>query len=85
MSGETAQLESATKSAARRVRPTARCMTKDEVADALRISRRTLNRHIQDGEIVLPWFRIGSSVRVLESDLERWLRDRSATATTIRA
>lgn len=44
----------------------------EEVAEILRLSRRTVIRMARDGEI--PCIRIGRLVRFERADVERWLR-----------
>jgi excisionase family DNA binding protein len=50
-------------------------LTVAEVAAAMRVSNMTVYRLIKTGE--LPAVRVGKSYRIRESDLERFLQDRS--------
>ncbi len=54
------------------------CFTRFEFADALRVSVRTVDRMIADGEIRVRRVR-GKAVRILRSDAERYLDGGSAT------
>ena len=54
------------------------CFTRFEFADALRVSVRTVDRMIADGEIRVRRIR-GKAVRILRSDAERYLDGGSAT------
>jgi excisionase family DNA binding protein len=54
---------------------TGRLFTVSEVADAMRVSNMTVYRLIKSGE--LPALRVGKGYRIFESDLERFLADRS--------
>jgi excisionase family DNA binding protein len=54
------------------------CFTRFEFADALRVSVRTVDRMIADGEIRVRRVR-GKCVRILRSDVERYLDGGSAT------
>ena len=49
--------------------------TLEEVADRLKVSRRTVNRWIEDGELIAIKFAPGRGhVRVAESDLKDFLK-----------
>ena len=51
--------------------------TLEEVAERLKVSRRTVNRWIEDGQLTAIKFAPGRGhVRVAESDLKDFLRDR---------
>jgi excisionase family DNA binding protein len=50
-------------------------LTVSEVAAAMRVSNMTVYRLIKGGE--LPAVRVGKNYRIRESDLERFLEDRS--------
>jgi excisionase family DNA binding protein len=50
-------------------------LTVAEVASAMRVSNMTVYRLIKSGE--LPAVRVGKNYRLRESDLERFLEDRS--------
>jgi excisionase family DNA binding protein len=54
---------------------TGRLFTVAEVAEAMRVSNMTVYRLIKSGE--LPALRVGKGYRIFESDLERFLSDRS--------
>lgn len=54
---------------------TGRLFTVAEVADVMRVSNMTVYRLIKTGE--LPAVRVGKGYRIFESDLERFLADRS--------
>ena len=58
--------------------PNPLCFTRFEFADALRVSVRTVDRMIADGEIRVRRIR-GKAVRILRSDAERYLDGGSAT------
>jgi excisionase family DNA binding protein len=47
-------------------------LTPQEVADLLKVTRRTVYRWIESGE--LPVIRFGSAYRITESDLEDFIR-----------
>ena len=50
-------------------------LTVSEVANAMRVSNMTVYRLIKSGE--LPAVRVGKNYRLRESDLERFLEERS--------
>jgi excisionase family DNA binding protein len=54
---------------------TGRLFTVAEVAEAMRVSNMTVYRLIKSGQ--LPALRVGKGYRIFESDLERFLSDRS--------
>lgn len=54
---------------------TGRLFTVAEVAEVMRVSNMTVYRLIKSGE--LPALRVGKGYRIFESDLERFLADRS--------
>ena len=47
-------------------------LTPQEVADLLKVTRRTVYRWIESGE--LPVIRFGSAYRITDSDLEAFIR-----------
>ena len=49
-------------------------LTLTEVADMLKISRRTVERMIRKGRI--PAFKLGGQWRILESRFEEWVKER---------
>lgn len=51
-------------------------LTVAETCRYLKVSPRTLYRYIQDRH--LPGFKLGKEWRFVRTDLERWLRERSA-------
>ncbi|MFN8232762.1 MAG: helix-turn-helix domain-containing protein [Actinomycetota bacterium] len=53
-------------------------LTVSEVAATMRVSNMTVYRLIKGGE--LPAVRVGKNYRIRESDVERFLQDRSVTA-----
>jgi excisionase family DNA binding protein len=53
-------------------------LTAAEACRYLRITPRTLSRSIQDHH--LPAFKLGKEWRCVRSDLDQWLRNRSAHA-----
>jgi len=63
--------------APRRVEPLA--LTPEEVADALSVSRHTIYRLIERGDI--PTVRIGRLRRVRKVDLERWMEEHLSLAS----
>jgi excisionase family DNA binding protein len=63
--------------APRRVEPLA--LTPEEVADALSVSRHTVYRLIERGEIST--VRIGRLRRVRKVDLERWMEEHLSSAS----
>ena len=56
----------------------ARFVTVSEVADLLRVSRMTVYRLIEQGQV--PAIRVGRGYRILESDVDRYLRARYTEA-----
>ena len=50
-------------------------LTKEEVADLLRVSQRTIDNLRQKG---LPCFNVGRSIRFAEDDITAWLRSQSS-------
>src|SRR6185295_19259551 len=54
-------------------------LTREEAAEALRVSVRQLDRLIAEGTI--PAVRFGGSVRIRTADLETWLRGMSQPMT----
>ena len=57
-------------------------LTLDEVAKLGRVSRRTVEREIDRGNLKI--LRIGASIRVREVEVDRWLDSRSDTGSTLR-
>lgn len=49
--------------------------TLDELAAYLKVGKRTLYRLAAQGEI--PAFKVGGTWRFRQSDIDRWIRDRS--------
>jgi len=68
---------SAMEKAPRKVEPLA--LTPEEVADALSVSRHTIYRLIERGNI--PTVRIGRLHRVRKVDLERWIEEHLSSAS----
>lgn len=54
-------------------RPTAEFLSVEQVADQLAVSRMTIYRLVERGE--LPAHRIGRSIRIRERDFDNYLRD----------
>ena len=61
-------------------KPDGDIMTLDEVAAYLKAGKRTIYRLTASGEI--PAFKLGGTWRFLRSDIERWIKQQSADATS---
>jgi excisionase family DNA binding protein len=55
--------------------PKSELMTAEETCRYLKITPRTLYRYLRSRQI--PAFKLGKEWRVVRSDLEQWIRDRT--------
>lgn len=58
--------------------PKSELMTATETCRYLKITQRTLYRHLRSRHI--PAFKLGKEWRFVRSDLEQWIRDRTRTS-----